>query len=162
MPLANVRKHQHELSQSNLSFARVSPFIGRPPANVAYATARGRMLHGKSDQILADGSLARFEGKINLIFTSPPFPLNRKKRYGNETGETYISWLSAFGPLFKKMLAPDGSIVVEMGNSWEPGEPVMSTLATRALLEFQEKSNLYLCQEFIGITPRGYHPLLNG
>ena len=65
----------------------VSPFLGRPPANVAYATPSGRMLHGKSDELLKDGSLARFEGKVNLIFTSPPFPLNRKKRYGNETGD---------------------------------------------------------------------------
>ena len=67
----------------------VSPFLGRPPANVAYATPSGRMLHGKSDELLKDGSLARFEGKVNLIFTSPPFPLNRKKRYGNETGDAY-------------------------------------------------------------------------
>ena len=130
-----------------------SPFTGRPPTNVAYATQCGRMLHGRSDEILADGSLSRFERKVNLIFTSPPFPLNRKKRYGNKTGEEYIKWLSAFGPLFKKMLAPDGSIVVEMGNSWEQGMPVMSTLALRALLEFQEKNELHLCQEFVWHNP---------
>lgn len=111
------------------------------------------MLLGKSDQLLADGSLSRFEGKVNLIFTSPPFPLNRKKRYGNETGDAYIRWLCAFGPLFKKMLTPDGSIVIEMGNSWEPGMPVMSTLALRALLEFQSKNELHLCQEFIWQNP---------
>jgi site-specific DNA-methyltransferase (cytosine-N4-specific) len=111
------------------------------------------MLHGKSDEMLADGSLARFEGKVNLIFTSPPFPLNTKKRYGNETGEAYIKWLCAFGPLFKKMLTPDGSIVMEMGNSWEPGKPIMSTLALRALLEFQEKNELCLCQEFVWHNP---------
>lgn len=111
------------------------------------------MLHGKSDELLSDSSLSRFEGKVNLIFTSPPFPLNRKKRYGNETGEAYIKWLSAFGALFKKMLTPDGSIVVEMGNSWEPGKPVMSTLALRALLEFQEKNEMHLCQEFIWHNP---------
>lgn len=130
-----------------------SPFLGRPPSNVAYATQWGRMLHGKSDEILGDGSLTRFEGKINLIFTSPPFPLNRKKRYGNETGDSYILWLSKFGPLFNKMLATDGSIVIEMGNSWEPGMPVMSTLAVRALLEFQSKNGLHLCQEFIWQNP---------
>ena len=111
------------------------------------------MLHGKSDEVLSDGSLARFEGKVNLIFTSPPFPLNRKKRYGNETGESYIRWLCTFGPLFKKMLTPDGSIVIEMGNSWDPGSPVMSTLALRALLEFQSKNDLHLCQEFIWQNP---------
>jgi site-specific DNA-methyltransferase (cytosine-N4-specific) len=135
------------------SAREVNPFLGRPPECVAYATARGRMLHGRSDEILSDGSLARFEGKVNLIFTSPPFPLNRKKRYGNETGDSYIRWLCAFGPLLKKMLTPDGSIVIEMGNSWEPGKPVMSTLALRALLDFQEKNGLHLCQEFIWNNP---------
>jgi DNA modification methylase len=132
---------------------RSSPFLGRTPSNVAYATHWGRMLHGKSDEILDDGSLRRFEGRVNLIFTSPPFPLNRKKRYGNETGESYIRWLCTFGPLFKKMLTPDGSIVIEMGNSWEPGMPVMSTLALRALLDFQSKNDLHLCQEFVWQNP---------
>jgi len=130
-----------------------SPFLGRPPATVAYATEWGRMLHGKSDELLSDGSLERFERKVNLIFTSPPFPLNHKKRYGNETGDAYIHWLCAFGPLFKKMLAPNGSIVIEMGNSWEPGLPVMSTLAMRSLLDFQTQNELYLCQEFIWQNP---------
>jgi DNA modification methylase len=130
-----------------------TPFRGRLPANVAYATRWGRMLHGMSDVILDDGSLSRFEGKINLVFTSPPFPLNTKKRYGNETGDAYIAWLCKFGPLLKKMLAKDGSIVIEMGNSWEPGAPVMSTLALRALLDFQSKNDLHLCQEFIWQNP---------
>ena len=40
-----------------------------------------------------------------------------------------------------------------MGNSWEPGEPVMSTLALRSLLEFQSKNGLHLCQEFIWQNP---------
>jgi DNA modification methylase len=130
-----------------------NPFLGRPPAHVAYATPWGRMLHGKSDELIAQDLLARFEGKINLIFTSPPFPLNRKKRYGNETGDAYIKWLTAFGPLFRRMLTPDGSIVIELGNSWEPGEPVMSTLALRALLDFQSKNELHLCQEFVWQNP---------
>lgn len=30
------------------------------------------------------------EGSINLILTSPPFPLTRKKEYGNESAERYI------------------------------------------------------------------------
>jgi DNA modification methylase len=132
---------------------RTSPFSGRPPVNVAYATRWGRMLHGSSDNLLGNGAFTRFEGKVNLIFTSPPFPLNRKKRYGNETGDAYVRWLRDFGPLFKKMLTPDGSIVIEMGNSWEPGVPFMSTLALRALLEFQSANSLHLCQEFIWQNP---------
>jgi len=122
-------------------------------SDAAYETKQGFMLSGMSDQILSDGLLSRFEGKINLIFTSPPFPLNCKKRYGNETGDNYIRWLCKFGPLFKKMLTPNGSIVIEMGNCWTPGMPTMSTVAIRALLEFQSQNELHLCQEFVWHNP---------
>ena len=130
-----------------------SPFLGRRPDSVAYQTHHGRMVHGLSDEILKSGSLERFEGRVNLVFTSPPFPLNRKKRYGNKIGEEYLEWLSAYGPLLKKLLTKNGSIVMEVGNAWEQGAPVMSTLPTRALLRFQEDNDLKLCQEFVWQNP---------
>lgn len=130
-----------------------SPFRGRPPLAVAYQTPFGRMLHGLSDEILKSDALERFKGKVNLVFTSPPFPLNRKKRYGNKNGEEYIEWLSSYGPLLKRMLTEDGSIVMEVGNAWEQGSPVMSTLPIRSLLRFQEDNDLYLCQEFVWHNP---------
>ena len=80
-----------------------------PPLSLAYATPWGRMHDAKSDELVSGTTLARFEGKGDLIFTSPPFTLNRKKRYGNEKGEEYVRWLCAFGPLFKKMLTPKGA-----------------------------------------------------
>lgn len=91
--------------------------------------------------------------KINLIFTSPPFPLNRAKKYGNMTGEEYLQWISKLAPLFCKNLAEDGSIVIEIGNAWEKGIPVHSTLPVEALLEFKRSGNLFLCQEFIHYNP---------
>jgi DNA modification methylase len=154
-------RHYLSLQQTMNTFAlapdiaatAISPFLGRPPLNVAYQTSYGRMIHGLSDKILQSGALERFQGKVNLVFTSPPFPLNTKKRYGNKNGEEYIEWLSSYGPLLKKMLAPDGSIVVEVGNSWEQGSPIMSTLPIRSLLRFQEDNDLYLCQEFVWQNP---------
>ena len=128
-------------------------FLGRPLKQVAYRTDHGWMLHGMSEDVLSSKSFNRFRGKVNLIFTSPPFPLNRKKKYGNETGDRYVKWFASFGKHFKEMLTPDGSIVIEMGNSWEPGSPVMSTLAIRSLLEFQQENDLFLCQEFIWNNP---------
>jgi DNA methylase len=111
------------------------------------------MLQGRAEVVLSDPSFAYFRGRIQLIFTSPPFPLNTKKKYGNLTGEQYVRWLSGFGQLFREFLTRDGSIVIELGNSWEPGYPVMSTLALKALLAFQEENNLFLCQEFICHNP---------
>ena len=93
------------------------------------------------------------EKQVDLIFTSPPFPLNREKRYGNKQGEAYIDWLTNFAPLFRKVLKPKGSIVLELGNSWESGRPVMSTLALKALLAFLERGEFALCQQFVWHNP---------
>lgn len=87
--------------------------------------------------------------KANLIFTSPPFPLSRAKSYGNMTGDEYLKWFSDMAPLFSDILEDDGSIVIEIGNAWEKGMPVNSTLPIETLLRFKEEGNLYLCQEFI-------------
>jgi hypothetical protein len=95
----------------------------------------------------------KYQNKIQLILTSPPFPLNRKKKYGNKTGEEFVRWLSSLAPLFKKLLTNTGSIVVEMGNAWEPGQPIMSTLALEALLSFQKAGDFKLCQQFVCYNP---------
>lgn len=111
------------------------------------------MLRGLAEDTLKERPFRKLHGKVQLIFTSPPFPLNTKKRYGNLNGEAYLKWLTSFGPLFREMLRPRGSIVIELGNSWEQGQPVMSTLGLRALLRFQEENKLFLCQEFICHNP---------
>lgn len=118
-----------------------------PP--VAYRTDRGIAVEAKVEDFLASKLAKRYRGLVQLIFTSPPFPLNRKKKYGNEIGEEYVEWLATFAPKFIEMLKPNGSIVIEMGNAWEQGEPVMSTLALKALLKFLERGELQLCQQFV-------------
>lgn len=44
-----------------------------------YSSNRGQLFLGKSEQLLEEKPLKRCRGQISLIFTSPPFPLNRKK-----------------------------------------------------------------------------------
>ena len=101
-------------------------------ARVAFKTARGRSVVGKAEYVLQRPKYKKYlDRQVDLIFTSPPFPLNRKKKYGNEQGEQYVSWLASFAPLFKTVLSPLGSVVLELGNAWEPGRPVMSTLASK-------------------------------
>ena len=119
----------------------------------AYETGLGSMFVGDAEDLLSDRQFAKLKGQVQLILTSPPFPLNRKKRYGNLSGEDYLSWLERLAPLFASYLAPNGSIVMEIGNVWEPGRPTMSTLPLRALLAFQEGAGLHLCQEFVCYNP---------
>ena len=54
---------------------------------------------------------------------------------------------------FTEFLTPDGSIVLELGNGWNPGTPTVSTAGIKALLAFQEAAGLHLCQEFICFNP---------
>jgi len=93
--------------------------------------------------------------KAQLILTSPPFPLNNKKHYGNLSGEDYLHWLSALAPLFSSILTNNGSIVIELGNAWEKGRPIQSLLTLKSLMAFLEnpKANLKLCQEFVCYNP---------
>ena len=51
------------------------------------------------------------------------------------------------------MVTDNGSIVIEIGNAWLPGEPVMSTDVLEAFLRFLKKGDLHLCQEFVWYNP---------
>ena len=127
--------------------------MGDQPRDV-YRTAFGRSILGQAEDILQSPAYAEaLEGQVDLIFTSPPFPLNTKKRYGNKRGEAYVDWLADFAPLFRGVLKSKGSIVLELGNAWEPGRPVMSTLALKALLTFLERGEFTLCQQFVWHNP---------
>jgi site-specific DNA-methyltransferase (cytosine-N4-specific) len=125
------------------------PPLPRTPFKLAYKTKWGKMYRGKAEHLWSKRRLWRYKGKVSLILTSPPFPLNRKKRYGNLQGEEYKKWLASFAPLFRQLLEPQGSIVMEVGNAWEPGEPVMSPLALESLLEFLKAGQFKLCEQFV-------------
>jgi DNA modification methylase len=120
---------------------------------VAYKTELGTQYQAKIEDFLASNASRELKGQVNLIFTSPPFPLNRQKRYGNLTGDTYRSWLTGLATQMVELLAPDGSIVMEIGNGWEQGEPAMSTVAMRTLLDFIDEAELKLCQMFVCYNP---------
>ena len=111
------------------------------------------MLVGKAEDVLASAALDPWRGRVQLVFTSPPFPLLRKKKYGNLSGDAFCDWLASFAEPLAKMLTPNGSIVLEIGNGWNPGLPTVSTVGIKALLAFQEAANLHLCQEFICYNP---------
>lgn len=120
---------------------------------VGYTTPYGTMYVEKVESFLASAEAAQVRGKVNLIFTSPPFLLNRKKKYGNEEGEAYVDWLRDLAPRLTELLAPDGSIVMELGNAWKPGEPAMTPLVMEAFLAFLKAGKLELCQQFIWDNP---------
>lgn len=117
-----------------------------------YRTKYGKYFINKCEKQLKK---LKLKGKVQLILTSPPFPLNNKKQYGNLVGEEYMNWLIGLAPLFSELLTENGSIVMEIGNAWEKGRPVQSLLNLKSLIGFVENplANLRLCQEFICYNP---------
>jgi len=122
---------------------------------IAFETTNGTLIKGDSIDILKNHSYRDLRGSVNLIVTSPPFPLNNKKQYGNEKGEEYLNWFKELAPIFSELLTEDGSLVIEIGNAWEPERPVQSVLHLECLFALVKHSqaDLRLIQEFICYNP---------
>ena len=120
-----------------------------------YKTRYGKLLVGDAVEISKSYLHRYYKNKFNLVIMSPPFPLNSKKRYGNLQGRDYYNWFVELAPLFSDLLADDGSLVMEIGNAWEPGRPVQSLLHLECLLGLVKNpdSDLRLIQEFICYNP---------
>lgn len=84
---------------------------------------------------------------IQLIMTSPPYALQKKKRYGNKAPDEYVDWFMPFAKEFKRTLKPDGSIVIDIGGSWVKGKPVKNLYQYELLLRLCSELELYLDQE---------------
>lgn len=126
-----------------------------PRRYAAYERNGGIYFLGDAEQLLASDEFSSLKGKVNLILTSPPYPLNKKKSYGNLTGDAYLNWFVSLAPILSELLTDDGSIVLEIGNSWEPGRPVQSLLHLESLLGFvrHEDAGLRLIQQFVCYNP---------
>jgi len=118
-----------------------------------YRTESGICYEGDTTTLDTSPLYNQIENQVDLLFTSPPFALSRQKEYGNLKGEDYVEWFADFAPVFSRVLKPGGSIVVEMGNTWVKGKPVMSLHPVKALIEFVEKGEFHLCQKFIWNNP---------
>ena len=118
-----------------------------------YKTQNGICINEKCESVINQYLLPNYAGRIQLIFTSPPFPLNRSKKYGNLNGEEYKEWICQIAKDMLPLLTDDGSFVIEIGNAWNPGEPTFSTLPIETLLKIKNDCGLKLCQEFIYHNP---------
>jgi len=90
---------------------------------------------------------------VNLIVTSPPFGLVRKKEYGNVAAQEYLDWFKPFAAEFKRILAKNGSFVIDIGGSWNPGMPTRSLYHFKLLIMFCEEFGFNLAQEFYCWNP---------
>jgi site-specific DNA-methyltransferase (cytosine-N4-specific) len=89
----------------------------------------------------------------DLIFTSPPFALVRRKDYGNEKEEDYVKWFRDFGIQFHRILKTNGSLVIDIGGSWIPGQPTRSLYHFELAIMLCRDLGFHLAQEFYWWNP---------
>src|SRR5512133_1179750 len=90
---------------------------------------------------------------VDLIVTSPPFGLVRKKGYGNADADEYLDWFKPFAAAFKRVLKENGSLVIDIGGAWIPGQPTRSLYHFQLLVMLCERFGFHLAQEFYWWNP---------
>lgn len=117
---------------------------------VSLSTPRGRIIHGDSTAFC--GKILE-PNSVDLIMTSPPFGLVRKKTYGNADSDLYNDWFRPFAATFKRILKTNGSLVIDIGGSWIPGQPTRSLYHFKLLIMLCEEFGFHLAQEFYWWNP---------
>ena len=90
---------------------------------------------------------------VNLIVTSPPFGLVRKKEYGNADAGDYVDWFRPFAKQFARVLKTEGSLVIDIGGAWNSGKPTKSLYQYELLLTLCKEYDFHLAQEFFWWNP---------
>ncbi|MBV5275129.1 MAG: site-specific DNA-methyltransferase [Lamprocystis purpurea] len=93
------------------------------------------------------------DASVDLILTSPPFALKRKKEYGNEEEDKYCDWFMSFAPHLYRILKDDGSFVLDLGGAYKPGFPIRSIYQFELLVRLVKETGFYLAQEFYHYNP---------
>ncbi|WP_232318799.1 site-specific DNA-methyltransferase [Picosynechococcus sp. PCC 8807] len=114
-----------------------------------YSTDKGAAFCGDSLELL--GKLPN--ESVNLVVTSPPFALQRKKEYGNKNQSEYIDWLAGFARLVYRKLKSDGSFVLDLGGAYEKGKPVRSLYNFRIPIYFCDEIGFFLAEDFYWFNP---------
>jgi site-specific DNA-methyltransferase (cytosine-N4-specific) len=114
-----------------------------------YRTAAGAAYLGDSQEALA----ALPAGSVNLVFTSPPYALHFKKAYGNASQTDYVEWFLPFARQIWRVLSDNGSFVLNIGGSWNPGSPTRSLYHYKLMIALVEEVGFHLAQECYWYNP---------
>jgi DNA modification methylase len=124
-----------------------SKLLGR--AKSAYRTDFGAMYQGDALKLLA----ALPDHSVDLVLTSPPYALEFKKEYGNASKSEYVDWFIPFAKEISRVLRPSGSFVLNIGGTWDAGQPTRSLYHFRLLLRLCDELGFYLAQEAFWFNP---------
>ena len=114
-----------------------------------YTTKKGEAYVGDALELLKGLD----DASVDLIFTSPPFALQRQKAYGNKDQSEYVDWLLTFAPGIRRVLKETGSFVIDTGGAYRKGLPVRSLYQYRYLIRMCDEQGFKLAEEFFWYNP---------
>jgi site-specific DNA-methyltransferase (cytosine-N4-specific) len=118
-------------------------------AHPAYTTSKGSSYIGDALELLQDMP----DESIDLVVTSPPFALQRKKEYGNKDQQEYVAWLGDFAKAIYPKLKEAGSFVLDIGGAYKKGVPVRSLYNYRVPLHICDNIGFHLAEDFYWFNP---------
>ena len=118
-------------------------------AQPTYETEFGAAFSGDSLELMKELP----SGSVQLIVTSPPYALHFQKEYGNVAKHDYVDWFLPFGREMYRVLAEDGSLILNIGGSYNAGEPTRSLYHLRLLIELCDTVGFKLAQELFWYNP---------
>jgi len=121
----------------------------QPAFKTFHETSLGQIIHGDSRDALATYD----DDSVNLIMTSPPFGLVRKKDYGNVEANEYVDWFKPFAAEFHRVLKDNGSLVIDIGGAWNKGYPTRNLYHFKLLIMLCEEFGFHLAQDFYWWNP---------
>lgn len=114
-----------------------------------YSTKLGKCMQGDSLRII--NTLPN--NSIDLIVTSPPFSLQRHKKYGEVCQNEYVDWLLQFGSVAYNKLKDTGSFVVDLGGAYQKGIPIKALYPFRFMIRMCDELEYHLAQDFYWHNP---------
>lgn len=114
-----------------------------------YETFRGAAFVGDALQLMRELPAE----SVDLVLTSPPYALHFQKAYGNVGKDSYVEWFLPFGREVRRLLKPKGSFILNIGGSYNEGEPTRSLYHFRLLIDLVDTIGFHLAQECFWYNP---------
>lgn len=109
-----------------------------------FETDMGYMLWGNAEDVV--GCVEK--GSLNVILTSPPYPLVKPRDYGNLAEKEWVEDMLRHCERWRGLLVEDGSMFLNIGACWIKGSPVQTLHVERLLIRLEDNLGLHRLQEF--------------
>lgn len=97
---------------------------------------------------------SRFDQPIHLILTSPPYPLQNPRKYGNVDESQYVDWLCSTIEPVVACMSPGGSLCLNISNDiFLKSSPARSLYREKLVISLCERLGLFKLDELVWENP---------